>query len=82
MQVRSVRVSRGAGDGGIAEEIGGLGELVGVICAGLGIGIITKVIEPVTGTIWAKIILLIAVVIFIQFRPAGLVAPKGRLSDV
>ena len=67
---------------------GGVGELIGVICAGLGIGVLTKIIEPTTigpfvvGAIWAKIMLLIIIVGFIQFKPAGLFAPKGRLSDV
>ena len=67
---------------------GGVGELIGVIWAGLGIGVLMKVIEPfgigsmVVGAIWAKILLLILIVGFIQFKPAGLFAPKGRLSDV
>ena len=67
---------------------GGVGELIGVIFAGLGIGVLMKVIEPlgigsmVVGAIWAKILLLIIIVGFIQFKPAGLFAPKGRLSDV
>ena len=67
---------------------GGVGELIGVICAGLGIGVLTKVVEPtqigsfVVGAIWAKILLLVVIVAFIQFKPAGLFAPKGRLSDV
>lgn len=60
---------------------GGVGEILGVICSGLGIGVLTKVIEPGTGTIWAKIILLILIVAFMQFRPSGLFAPKGRLAD-
>ena len=60
---------------------GGVGEIIGVICSGLGIGIITKAIEPTTGTIWAKIFLLVAVVVFIQFKPSGLFAPKGRLAN-
>ena len=60
---------------------GGVGEIIGVICAGLGIGGLTKTLEPMTGTIWAKILLLIAVVIFIQFKPSGLFAAKGRLAD-
>ena len=60
---------------------GGVGEIVGVICAGIGIGSLTKTIEPTIGTIWAKILLLIAVVVFIQFKPSGLFAPKGRLAD-
>ncbi|MBP94765.1 urea ABC transporter permease subunit UrtB [Candidatus Poribacteria bacterium] len=60
---------------------GGVGEIIGVICAGIGIGSLTKTIEPSIGTIWAKILLLVAVVIFIQFKPSGLFAPKGRLAD-
>jgi urea transport system permease protein len=67
---------------------GGVGELAGVICSGLGIGLITKWIEPLkignftVGAIWAKVILLAIIVGFIQFKPAGLFAPKGRMSDV
>jgi len=67
---------------------GGVGEIAGVICAGLGVGIMTKVIEPMEigqttfGAIWAKVIVLALIVAFIQFKPAGLFAPKGRLSDV
>lgn len=66
---------------------GGVGEMVGVICAGLGIGILTKLIEPLEiggftfGAIWAKVVLLIVIVTFIQFKPAGLFAPKGRAAD-
>ena len=68
--------------------VGGVGEIVGVICSGLGIGVVTKFLEPiyigdfVIGAIWAKVLLLVVVVIFIQFKPAGLFAPKGRLADV
>ena len=60
---------------------GGVGELLGVVFSGLGIGAVSKAIEPETGAVWAKILVLIAVIIFIQFRPAGLFAPKGRLAD-
>ncbi len=67
---------------------GGVGNLAGVICSGLGIGITTKIIEPTeiggntVGAIWAKVIVLILIVTFIQFKPAGLFAPKGRTADV
>jgi urea transport system permease protein len=67
---------------------GGVGELAGVIFSGIGIGILTKFVEPLQfgdftmGAIWAKVTLLVAIAIFIQFKPAGLFAPKGRLSDV
>ena len=66
---------------------GGVGELAGVLCSGLGIGVLTKMIEPLEfgdftiGPVWGKVILLALIVAFIQFRPAGLFAPKGRLSE-
>ncbi len=66
---------------------GGVGELSGVIFSGLGIGVLTKVLEPtkigsfVVGAIWAKVLLLLIIVTFIQFRPSGLFAPRGRLAD-
>ncbi|MCH2125584.1 MAG: urea ABC transporter permease subunit UrtB [Pirellulaceae bacterium] len=61
---------------------GGVGEIVGVVCAGLGLGVFTKTLEPVFSTIWGKVLILSFVVIFIQYRPAGLFPPKGRLADV
>lgn len=67
---------------------GGVGEFFGVIISGLGIGSITKLLEPLqvgnfmVGAIWAKVILLLIVVTFIQFKPAGIFAPKGRHADV
>jgi urea transport system permease protein len=66
---------------------GGVGELAGVLCSGLGIGVITKLIEPIEfggftiGPVWGKVILLALIVAFIQYKPAGLFAPKGRLGD-
>lgn len=66
---------------------GGVGELLGVICSGLGIGVLTKLIEPLeigtftVGPVWGKVILLALIVAFIQYRPSGLFAPKGRLAD-
>lgn len=66
---------------------GGVGELAGVLCSGLGIGVLTKMIEPLEfgdftiGPVWGKVILLALIVAFIQFRPSGLFAPKGRLSE-
>ena len=76
----SLREARG---GVMVVVVGGVGELLGVVFSGLGIGVLTKLVEavPWIGTIWAKILLLIVVVIFIQFKPAGLFAPKGRLAD-
>ena len=61
---------------------GGVGELAGVIWSGLGIGLLNKFLEPTSGAVWGKILILICVVFFIQWRPAGLFPPKGRLADV
>jgi len=61
---------------------GGVGELAGAVCAGMGIGMINKGIEPFTGAVWGKVLILLAVILFIQWRPAGLFPPKGRLADV
>jgi len=66
---------------------GGVGELIGVVYSGLGIGILTKLVEPLEigtftiGPVWGKVILLALIVAFIQYRPSGLFAPKGRLAD-
>ncbi|MBO10336.1 MAG: urea ABC transporter permease subunit UrtB [Planctomycetaceae bacterium] len=62
---------------------GGVGELAGSVLAGLGLGMLNKFIEPILGSaIWAKVILLLLVIAFIQWKPAGLFPPKGRLADV
>jgi len=63
---------------------GGVGELAGAVWAGLGLGVINKFVEPLfsqNGVIWAKVLILLTVVMFIQWRPAGLFPPKGRLAD-
>ena len=66
---------------------GGVGELAGVLFSGLGIGVLSKAIEPmefgtfVIGPVWGKVLLLVFIVAFIQYRPSGLFAPKGRLAD-
>ncbi|MCZ6678015.1 MAG: urea ABC transporter permease subunit UrtB [Candidatus Poribacteria bacterium] len=60
---------------------GGVGKLVGAIWAGLGLGVVTKFLEPIFQAVWANALTLICVVIFIQFKPDGLFPPKGRLAD-
>ena len=60
---------------------GGVGEIAGAVWAGLGLGVLNKILEPVFSTIWARVIILALVVAFIQYRPAGLFPPKGRLAD-
>jgi urea transport system permease protein len=52
-----------------------------VIWAGLGLGMANKVLEPFTQAVWAKVIVLAAIVLFLQWRPSGLFPAKGRLAD-
>ena len=58
--------------------LGGVGQLAGTIIAALGLGEVNKFLEPVAGAVMAKIFILIFIIIFIQRRPQGLFAMKGR----
>lgn len=60
---------------------GGVGKLAGAIWAGMGLGVLNKIFEPIVQTVWAKVLVLICVIIFIQWRPSGLFPAKGRLAD-
>ncbi|HVX83615.1 MAG TPA: urea ABC transporter permease subunit UrtB [Phycisphaerae bacterium] len=60
---------------------GGVGKLAGAIWSGLGIGMTNKFMEPFVGTVWAKVLILVLVIAFIQRRPSGLFPAKGRLAD-
>ena len=60
---------------------GGVGKLAGTILAAAGIGGLNKGIEPALGAVFAKVAILLAVIIFLQRRPAGLFAPRGRHAD-
>lgn len=61
---------------------GGVGNLAGVVCSGMGLGLLNKFLEgTLFGAVWAKIIVLITVIAFIQYKPSGLFAAKGRLAD-
>ena len=58
--------------------LGGVGQLAGTVYAGLGLGILNKVLEGWTGAVLAKIAVLVFIIIFIQKRPQGIFAMKGR----
>ncbi len=60
--------------------LGGVGRLAGAIVSALGLGIINKLIEPVAGAVLGKIVVLGFVILFIQRRPQGLFAIKGRME--
>lgn len=58
--------------------LGGVGQLAGTVIAALGLGEVNKFLEPVAGAVMAKIVILVFIIIFIQRRPQGLFALKGR----
>ena len=60
---------------------GGVGKLAGAIIAGVGLGCFTKTMEPWFGAVWGQVLMLAAVVIFLQWKPSGLFPAKGRLAD-
>jgi len=65
--------------------LGGVGKLVGTVVASLGIGLSNKLLEPAIGgtaaAIYAKVAILGIVIVFLQWRPTGLFAAKGRAAE-
>lgn len=61
--------------------LGGVGQIAGTVYAALGLGIVNKFLEGWTGAVLAKIFVLVIVVVFIQKRPQGLFAMKGRSAE-
>jgi urea transport system permease protein len=60
---------------------GGVGKLAGTILAAAGIGGLNKGIEPALGAVFAKVAILVLVILFLQRRPAGLFATRGRNAE-
>ncbi|MCS0495755.1 urea ABC transporter permease subunit UrtB [Ancylobacter sp. MQZ15Z-1] len=58
--------------------LGGVGTIAGTVVAALGIGQINVLIEPLWGAVAAKVIVLLMIIAFLQWRPEGLFAVKGR----
>ncbi len=61
--------------------LGGVGQLAGTVYAALGLGILNKLLEGVAGAVLAKIAVLVMIVVFIQKRPQGIFALKGRSAE-
>ena len=61
--------------------LGGVGQLAGTVLAALGLGVINKFLEGLTGAVLAKIAVLLFIIVFIQKRPQGIFALKGRSAD-
>jgi urea transport system permease protein len=61
--------------------LGGVGQLAGTVLAALGLGLMNKLLEGLAGAVLAKIMVLVFIVVFIQKRPQGLFAVKGRSAE-
>ena len=61
--------------------LGGVGQLAGTVYAALGLGVANKFLEAWQGAVLAKIAILVFIIIFIQKRPQGIFALKGRAVD-
>ena len=61
--------------------LGGVGQLAGTVYAALGLGVVNKLIESWQGAVIAKILVLVFIVVFIQKRPQGMFAVKGRAVE-
>jgi urea transport system permease protein len=60
---------------------GGVGNLWGTLVGAMTLGVANKLLEPYAGAVLGKIVLLIAIILFIQRRPRGLFALKGRAVE-
>jgi urea transport system permease protein len=61
--------------------LGGVGQLAGTVYAALGLGVLSKFLEPHIGAVLTKILVLVLIIAFIQKRPQGLFALKGRAVE-
>ena len=61
--------------------LGGVGQIAGTVYAAMGLGIFNKLLEGWAGAVLAKIMVLMFIVVFIQKRPQGLFAMKGRSAE-
>jgi len=61
--------------------LGGVGQLAGTVYAALGLGVLNKFLEGWTGAVLAKIAVLVIIIVFIQKRPQGIFAVKGRSAQ-
>lgn len=61
---------------------GGVGNLWGTMVAGLSLGVANKLLEPWSGAVLAKILVLVFLILFIQKRPRGLFPQRGRAAEV
>ena len=79
-------VSPNLGQGYIVDSFmvvvfGGVGNLLRHLFGSSILGVVNKFLEPFAGAVLGKIVVLVAIIVFIQFRPRGLFALKGRAAE-
>ena len=80
-QIDNVSPNLGQGyiiDSFMVVVFGGVGNLFGTLVGATALGIINKFLEPYAGAVLGKILVLVFIILFIQRRPRGLFALKGR----
>jgi len=83
-QIDNVSPSLGQGyiiDSFMVVVFGGVGNLWGTLVGAMSLGVLNKFLEPYAGAVLGKIIVLVLIILFIQKRPRGLFAQKGRFVD-
>jgi urea transport system permease protein len=58
--------------------LGGVGNLAGTVSASLGVGVTDQILQPWVGAVMGKITVLAAIILFLQWRPAGLFVTRSR----
>ena len=83
-QIDNVSPNLGQGyiiDSFMVVVFGGVGNLWGTLTGAMTLGIINKFLEPYAGAVLGKIVVLVLVILFIQKRPRGLFAQRGRAVE-
>ena len=60
---------------------GGVGNLWGTLVGAMSLGVVNKFLEPWSGAVLAKVLVLIFIILFIQKKPRGLFPQKGRAAN-
>ncbi|ODN72256.1 urea ABC transporter permease subunit UrtB [Methylobrevis pamukkalensis] len=83
-QIENVSPNLGQGyiiDSFMVVVFGGVGNLWGTLVGALTLGVANKFLEPYAGAVLGKILVLVFIILFIQKRPRGLFALKGRAIE-
>ncbi|HEX9647051.1 MAG TPA: urea ABC transporter permease subunit UrtB [Alphaproteobacteria bacterium] len=83
-QIDNVSPNLGRGyivDSFMVVVFGGVGNLWGTLVGALTLGVVNKFLEPLAGAVLGKIFVLVAIILFIQKRPRGMFALRGRAAE-